>query len=131
VTPSRRRPPPGLRPTPPADLHRSLAVHVAWSAVVLVAAAALIAIDLSAACPPGGPIDFGDCGQVRPFAIGVIATAALLYVVGLSAVLWWVSGLLRRRVADEKAARDWYLLAAGIGLVVAPLLAFTMVSALR
>jgi hypothetical protein len=68
---------------------------------------------------------------VRPFAIGVIATAALLYVVGLSAVLWWVSGLLRRRVADENAARDWYLLAAGIGLVVAPLLAFTVVSALR
>jgi hypothetical protein len=34
-------------------------------------------------------------------------------------------------VADERAARDWYLLAAGLGLVVAPLLAFTLVSMLR
>jgi hypothetical protein len=68
---------------------------------------------------------------VRPFAIGVVALAAALYTVGLSAVLWWVEGLRLRRVADERAARDWYLLAAGIGLVVAPLLAFTLASALR
>lgn len=94
-------------------------------------AAALITFDLGTACPPGGPLDFGDCEHVRPFAIGVTATAALLYVIGLSAVLWWVRGLQRRRVADSRAARDWYLLAAGIGLVVAPLLAFTLVSGLR
>jgi hypothetical protein len=99
--------------------------------VVLVAAGSLIAVDLAAVCPPGGPIDFGDCDQVRPFAIGVLATAAALYVIGLSAVLWWVASLRRRRVADDRAARDWYLLAAGIGLVVAPLLAFTLVSGLR
>jgi hypothetical protein len=34
-------------------------------------------------------------------------------------------------VADATAARDWYLLAAAVGLLVAPLLAFTVVSALR
>ena len=57
--------------------------------------------------------------------------AALLYVIGLSAVRWWTVGLQRRGVADRRAARDWYLLAAGIGLIVAPLLAFTLASALR
>jgi hypothetical protein len=91
----------------------------------------LIWTDASAACPPGGLIDFGDCARVRPFAIGLVATAAALYLIGLSAVLWWVAGLRSRGVADARAARDWYLLAAGIGLVVAPLLAFTLLSALR
>ena len=57
--------------------------------------------------------------------------AALLYLIGLSAVRWWTVGLQRRGVADRRAARDWYLLAAGIGLIVAPLLAFTLASALR
>lgn len=55
----------------------------------------------------------------------------MLYVVGLTGVRWWTRGLLRRRVADVRAARDWYLLAAALGLVAAPLLAFTLVSALR
>jgi hypothetical protein len=68
---------------------------------------------------------------VRPFTIGVVALAAALYAIGLSAVLWWLQGLRARRVADASAARDWYLLAAGIGLIVAPLLAFTLASALR
>lgn len=63
--------------------------------------------------------------------VGVLALAALLYVLGLSAVLAWVSGLRRRGVADGTATRDWYLLAALVGLPVAPLLAFTLVSALR
>ncbi|HEX5396509.1 MAG TPA: hypothetical protein VFX74_05380 [Candidatus Limnocylindria bacterium] len=68
---------------------------------------------------------------MRPFAIGLVASAVALYLIGLSAVLWWVAGLRSRGVADARAARDWYLLAAGIGLVVAPLLAFTLLSALR
>jgi hypothetical protein len=50
---------------------------------------------------------------------------------GLSAVRWWTAGLRRRGVADARATRDWYVLAAGIGLLVAPLLAFTLVSMLR
>ena len=68
---------------------------------------------------------------VRPFAIGVVVLAALLYVAGLSGVRWWTTGLQRRGVADARAARDWYLLAAGLGLVAAPMLAFTLASALR
>jgi hypothetical protein len=61
----------------------------------------------------------------------VVALGSLLYVAGLSAVLWWTGGLRRRGLADARAARDWYLLAAGLGLVVAPLLAFTLLAALR
>jgi hypothetical protein len=61
----------------------------------------------------------------------VIALAAGLYVAGLSAVRWWTLGLQRRGLADRRAARDWYLLAAGLGLIVAPLLAFTLASGLR
>jgi hypothetical protein len=60
-----------------------------------------------------------------------VAVAATLYVVGLSAVRWWTASLRARGVADARAARDWYLLAAVLGLFVAPLLAFTLVSALR
>ena len=68
---------------------------------------------------------------MRPFAVGVIGLAALLYVGGLSAVRWWAAGLRARGVADARAARDWYLQAAALGLLAAPLLAFTLVSALR
>jgi hypothetical protein len=63
--------------------------------------------------------------------LGVLGLAAGLYVVGLSAVLAWVSGLRRRGLANDVAARDWYLLAALVGLPIAPLLAFTLISALR
>jgi len=90
-----------------------------------------VVAELFAPCPAGGPLAFGSCERVRPFAVGVVAVAAGLYVTGLSAVLAWTGGLLRRRVADPSAARDWYLLAATLGLLVAPLLAFTLVSALR
>ena len=109
----------------------SLGVHLAWSGLVIGLSAVLVAAELTAACPPGGPLAFGDCDDVRPFMIGVVASAAVLYVVGLSAVRWWTSGLRRRGVADARAARDWYLLAGGLGLLVAPLLAFTLVSGLR
>jgi len=63
--------------------------------------------------------------------VGVVSLGSVLYVGGLSAVLAWVNGLRRRGLADAIAARDWYLLAAAVGLPVAPLLAFTLVSALR
>lgn len=74
---------------------------------------------------------FGSCERVRPFAVGVVLLAAGLYVAGLTGVLVWTGGLVRRRVASAGAARDWYLLAASLGLVIAPLLAFTLASALR
>ena len=97
----------------------------------MAGAGALLAIELGSPCPPGGPLALGDCVSVRPFAIGVLGLGVVLYLLGLSAVLAWVTGLRRRGVADATAARDWYLLAAGVGLPVAPLLAFTLVSALR
>lgn len=97
----------------------------------MLVAGMTIGLELSAPCPPGGPIAFGDCERVRPFAIGVVGLAAALYVIGLSAVLWWTASLQRRGVADARASRDWYLLAGGLGLLVAPLLAFTLASALR
>jgi hypothetical protein len=61
----------------------------------------------------------------------VLLLAAVLYVAGLSAVLAWTGGLRRRGVADARSARDWYVLAALVGLVVTPLLSFTVLSALR
>jgi hypothetical protein len=93
--------------------------------------ASLIALELSSPCPPGGPLALGDCITLRPFTLGVLGLGAVLYLGGLSAVLAWVSGLRRRGVADGIAARDWYLLAAAVGLPIAPLLAFTLASALR
>jgi hypothetical protein len=113
------------------DISRLLLVHLGWSLLVVAAVGVLIGLELSATCPPGGPLAFGDCGRVRPFTLGVVGFGALLYVGGLSAVLAWLSGLRRRGVADGRAARDWYLLAAAVGLPVAPLLAFTLLSALR
>lgn len=105
--------------------------HLAWSFVIVAAAATLIVLELATPCPPGGPLGLGNCASLRPFALGVLGLGVVLYVVGLSAVLAWVAGLRRRGVADATAARDWYLLAAVVGLPVAPLLAFTLVSALR
>jgi hypothetical protein len=98
---------------------------------VATGAGALIGAELMAACPPGGPLAFGDCDAVRPFAIAVVALSAALYVGALTAVRWWTGGLVRRGVATPAAARDWYLLAAGIGLAIAPMLGFTLVSAVR
>ena len=99
--------------------------------MILAAAAIVIVIELSTPCPPGGMLAFGDCADIRPFAIGVVGVAAALYIVGLSAVRWWTNGLRQRGVADVRAARDWYLLAAALGLLASPLLAFTLVSGLR
>ena len=98
---------------------------------MLITTAAVVLTELDQPCPPGGPLSFGACEAVRPFAIGVTLLAAVLYVGGLSAVRWWTAGLLVRGVADARAARDWYLLAAILGLLAAPLLSFTLVSALR
>lgn len=98
---------------------------------MLLGAGLLVAAEMGSPCPPGGPLAFGSCAAVRPFATGVVLLAAALYVTGLTAVLAWTRSLRRRSLADERAARDWYLLAAGIGLLVAPLLAFTLASGLR
>ena len=98
---------------------------------MLVGVASLVALELAAPCPAAGPLGFGSCERIRPLAISTVVLAALLYVGGLTGVLVWVGGLIGRGVADRTAARDWYLVAAGVGLVAAPLLAFTLVSAFR
>lgn len=85
--------------------------------------AGLILLELGSPC--------ADCATLRSFTVAVAALSAVLYVAGLSGVLAWVAQLRRRGVADRRAARDWYVLAAVVGLPVAPLLAFTVVSALR
>ena len=95
------------------------------------AVAVLIGVELASPCPAGGPLAFGDCDRVRPFAVAVAAFSAILYVAALSGVRWWTRGLVGRGVADSRAARDWYLIVAAIGLPIAPLLAFTLLSALR
>jgi hypothetical protein len=91
-----------------------LLAHLTWSALVLLGAGLLIG-----------------SGRLLPFVEQVLGLAALLYVAGLSAVLAWVRSLRRRGLADVRAGRDWYLLAALIGLPSSPLLAFTIASALR
>lgn len=111
--------------------HGFWALHVVWSLLVLLAAGALAAAELTAPCPGGGPIAFGSCDRIRPLAVATLAVAALLYVAGLTGVVVWVGGLRRRGVADARAGRDWYLVAAGVGLLATPLLAFTVVSAFR
>ena len=100
-------------------------------ALVIGAAATLIAVEHSSPCPPGGPLAFGSCDRVRPFAVDVVALSAALYVMALTGVRRWTVSLVERRLADRIAARDWYLLAAAIGLVMAPLLSFTLLSAPR
>jgi hypothetical protein len=51
--------------------------------------------------------------------------AAVLYVGLLSAVVWWWS---RRPGVDPRGGRDWYLVAAVVGLVIAPLLAVVVLA---
>lgn len=111
-------------------ISRSLLLHLAWSGLVLAIAGTLIVLELGSPCPSGGPLALGDCLAIRPIGIGVVGLGAALYVAGLSAVLAWTRGL-QRRGADPRGVRDWYLLAALLGLGIAPLLAFTIVSALR
>ena len=105
-------------------------MHAAWSAVVLASTALAIAAELGTPCPPGGPLSFGQCA-LRPVAPLVVGLGAVLYVIGLSAVVSWVRRLRRRRVGDPAAAREWYVIAAILGVPIALLLAFTLVSALR
>ncbi|MDQ3880281.1 MAG: hypothetical protein M3295_04330 [Chloroflexota bacterium] len=99
--------------------------------MVVALTASVVALDVTAPCPRGGALDFGDCVHVRPLAVMTTAVATGLYVGGLSGVVWWIAGLRRRRAADARTARDWYVLGAAVGLLACPLLAFTLVSAFR
>ncbi len=63
--------------------------------------------------------------------MGVLLLAATLSGVGLTGVRAWTRGVRRRGGGEARSPRDWYLLAAVAGLLVAPLLSFTILSALR
>lgn len=62
--------------------------------------------------------------------LALIGLAAVLYVVLLTAVVFWAARQAARPHADPHGGRDWYLVAALVGLVVAPLLAFTILAGL-
>ena len=51
--------------------------------------------------------------------MAVVALAAAIYVLGLSAVRWWTDGLQARGVADARASREMLLL--GSSVKVAPI----------
>ncbi len=56
--------------------------------------------------------------------------AAILYVALLSAVVAWWMRISRRPGVDPSGGRDWYVVAALVGLVIAPLLSFVILAAL-
>ncbi len=86
-------------------------------------------MELSTPCPPGGWLAV-DCGPTRDLVLGVIGLGAVLYVALLSAVVAWSARLARRPRADPHGGRDWYVVAALVGIVIAPLLAFTVLAGL-
>ena len=111
-------------------LSRSLIAHVAWSGIVLSLAA------LPHRPRALGSVPAGRTARLRRLReVGRSPSRSWPWRNplrrGAGAVRWWTASLRARGVADARAARDWYLLAAVLGLLVAPLLAFTLVSALR
>jgi hypothetical protein len=94
-----------------------------------VAAAAVIGLELATPCPPGGWLAL-DCGPARSLVMALIGLSAVLYVTLLTLVVAWSSRASRRGTGDPRAARDWYLVAAVLGLVMAPLLAFSVLAGL-
>lgn len=71
-----------------------------------------------------------DCGPIQQVVLAVAPLAAILYVGLLSAVVAWSYRLARRSHPDPTGGRDWYLVAAVVGVPVAPLLAFTILAGL-
>jgi hypothetical protein len=109
-------------------VNRLLLVHLGWSALVLAGTTALVAAS-GGPCPPGGPLGF-DCGPLRDLVLRLLPVAAVIYVALLSAVVAWGARLARRPNADSHGGRDWYLVAAVVGVPIAPLLAFTLLAGL-
>ena len=84
-------------------MSRLLLAHLAWSAVVLGAAAAVIALERSTPCPPGGWLAL-DCGPSQDLFLALIGLSAVVYVVILSVVLAWATRATRRPGADPHGA---------------------------
>jgi hypothetical protein len=102
---------------------------VGWSALVLAGVGLLVYREHALACPPGGPLAF-DCGPIQAVVLSVAPLAAVLYVALLSAVVAWSRRLARRPNPDPTGGRDWYILAAVIGVPMAALLAFNILAGL-
>jgi hypothetical protein len=62
--------------------------------------------------------------------LALIGLSAILYVTLLSAVVAWSARLARLPGVDSTGGRDWYLVAAFVGVPIAPLLAFTILGGL-
>ena len=89
----------------------------------------VVVSELASACPPGGL--FGtDCGSGRAFLVALLPLAAILYVGFLSLVVAWTARMAHHSTGGAGAGRDWYLVAAIIGLPLAPLLAFSILAGL-
>lgn len=97
--------------------------------MVLAGTAMLVATELTTPCPPGGLLAL-DCGGIRDLTLAVVPVAAVLYVAFLSGVVAWSARVARRPHPDPAGGRDWYLVAAIVGLFAAPLLAFTILAGL-
>jgi len=102
---------------------------VGWSAVVLAGVGLLILREATTPCPPGGLLAL-DCGAIQRVVLAVAPLAAILYVALLSAVVAWSRRLARRPHPDPTGGRDWYVVAAVIGVLIAPLLAFNILAGL-
>lgn len=85
--------------------------------------------ELSTACPPGGFLA-ADCDTLHDLLLALVPLAAVLYVALLSAVVAWSARLARRPNADPHGGRDWYVVAAVVGIPIAPLAAFTILAGL-
>jgi hypothetical protein len=96
---------------------------------VLVGVGLLVRHEGSLACPPGGPLAF-DCGPLQDVVLTVAPLAALVYVALLSAVVAWTWRLSRYPNPDPTGGRDWYAVVSVVGLVIAPLLAFSILAGL-
>ena len=96
---------------------------------MLVGLGFLISREGAMPCPPGGLLAF-DCGSIQRLALTVAPLAVILYVALLSAVVAWSRRLAHRPHPDPTAGRDWYLVAAVLGVPAAPLLAFTILAGL-
>jgi hypothetical protein len=95
----------------------------------LTAAGLLIGGELAAPCPSGGWLAI-DCVPARDPVLALIALSAILYVTLLTGVVAWSARLARLPGVDPTGGRDWYLIAAFVGVPIAALLAFNILAGL-
>jgi hypothetical protein len=89
----------------------------------------VVGAELTKRCPPGAWLAL-DCGPTRDLALVLVGLSAVLYVALLSLVVAWSARMARRPGVDPASGRDWYLVAAVVGVVITPLLAFTILGGL-